>query len=106
MTTELYVGNLSSNTTEEELRTLFAPAGEITEVIVMLDPDTGRSKGFGFVGMKTFIEAKEAIERFNGHMLDNHKLAVKKSANVVEMPLKGASGGSLRNFRGGGRGRM
>ena len=106
MTTELYVGNLSSNTTEDEIRELFAPAGEITEVIVMLDPETGHSKGFGYVNMKTFIGAKDAIELVNGKMLDSHKLDVKKSGSLGGLPLKGSAGGSLRNFRGGGRGRM
>lgn len=106
MTTELYVGNLSHNTTEEEIRTMFEPAGEITEVTIMLDPETGRSKGFGFVQMKTFIAAKDAIARFDGQMLDNYKLTVKKSGQVLGLPLKGAAGGSLRSYRGGGRGRI
>ena len=52
MTTELHIGNLSRNTTEDEIRTMFEPAGEITEVIVMLDPDNGSSRGFGFVTFK------------------------------------------------------
>ncbi len=106
MTTELYVGNLSRNTTEDEIRALFEPAGEITEVIVMLDPDTGLSKGYGFVNMNTFAAAKEAINRFNGQMLDSHKLTVQKSTTIAGLPLMGASGGSLRNFRQGGRGRI
>lgn len=106
MTTELYIGNLSRNTTEDEIRTLFESAGEITEVIVMLDPDTGNSKGFGFINMKTFIGAQEAINRFNGQMLDNNKLTVQKSGKTFGVPLMGASGGSLRNYRQGGRGRI
>lgn len=106
MTTELYVGNLSHNTTEDEIRMMFEPAGEITEVTVMLDPETGRSKCFGFVQMKTFMGANDAIARFNGQMLDNHKLAVKKSGQVLGLPLKGTAGGSLRSYRSGGRGRI
>jgi len=106
MTTELYVGNLSHNTTEDEIRTMFEPAGEITDVTVMLDPDTGLSKGFGFVNMRTFLEAKEAINRFNGQMLDSHKLTVQKADKVLGLPLMGVSGGSLRNYRQGGRGRI
>ena len=106
MTTELYVGNLSRNTTEDEIREMFEPAGEITEVIVMLDADTGLSKGFGFVNMKTFIGAKDAITRFNGQMLDSHKLMVQKSIPSIGLPLMGVSGGSLRNYRQGGRGRI
>jgi RNA recognition motif-containing protein len=106
MTTELYVGNLSHNTTEDEIRTFFEAAGEITDVTVMLDPDTGLSKGYGFVNMKTFIEAKDAITRFNGQMLDSHKLTVQKATNSIGLPLMGVSGGSLRNYRQGGRGRI
>lgn len=106
MTTELYVGNLSHNTTEDELRALFETAGEIAEVTVMLDSETGRSKGFGFVQMKTFIEAKDAIARFDGQTLDNHKLSVKKSGQVLGLPLMSVSGGSLRSYRQGGRGRL
>jgi RNA recognition motif-containing protein len=106
MTTELYIGNLSRNTTEDEIRTMFEPAGEITEVIVMLDPDTGSSKGFGFVSMKTFITAQDAINRFNGQMLDGQKIAVKKADKTLGVQLMGASGGSLRNYRQGGRGRI
>ncbi len=106
MTTELYVGNLSRNTTEDEIRTMFEPAGEITEVTVMLDPDTGLSKGYGFVNMKTFIAAKDAITRFHGQMLDSHKLTVQKATSLVGLPLMGAAGGSLRNYRQGGRGRI
>jgi len=106
MTTELYVGNLSPNTTEDEIRALFEPAGELTEVIVMLDANTGLSKGYGFVNMKSFIAANEAIQRFNGQLLDNRKLDVQRSGKILEQPLMGVSGGSLRNYRQGGRGRM
>jgi RNA-binding protein 39 len=106
MTTELYIGNLSSNTTEDELRALFESVGEITEAIVMLDPDTGLSKGFGFVNLTTFATAQEAIRRFNGHALDRHELVVEKSNGIAGLPLMGVSGGSLRNYRQGGRGRI
>ena len=106
MTTELYVGNLSSNTTEDELRILFEPVGEITEVIVMLDPDTGLSQGYGYVNFTTITAAQEAIKRLNGHSLDRHKLVVQKSSGIPAHPLMGVSGGSLRNFRAGGRGRI
>lgn len=106
MTTELYVGNLSRNTTEDEIRALFEPAGELSEVIIMLDAVTGLSRGFGFVTMKNFIVAKDAIDRLNGHMLDGHKLLVKKAGEHFEPMRMGASGGSLRNYRQGGRGRI
>ncbi len=106
MTTELYVGNLSKKTTEDQIRTLFEDVGEITEVTVMLDEATGNSKGYGYVSMDTFIEAKTAIERFNGHSLDSHKLTVKHVGKQTEVLLKGSQGGSLRNQRQGGRGKI
>jgi RNA recognition motif-containing protein len=106
MTTELYVGNLSQNTTEDEIREMFEPAGEVTEVTVMLDPDTGRSKGYGYVNMKSFIAAQDAIKRFDGQMLDSHKLSVQKAGKIPAVPLIGISGGSLRSYRQGGRGRV
>ena len=68
---KLYVGNLSYHVTQEQLRELFAQAGEISEVTVITDRDTGRSKGFGFVEMTTEEAAKEAIKRFNGYTMDN-----------------------------------
>ena len=106
MTTELYVGNLSQNTTEDEISEMFEPAGEITDVTIMLDPDTGRSKGYGYVNMKSFIAAQDAIKRFDGQMLDSHKLMVRKAGKITTTPLMGVSGGSLRNYRQGGRGRV
>ena len=106
MTTELYVGNLSSNTTEDELRDLFEPVGQITEIIIILDPDTSLSQGYGYVNFETFAAAQEAIKRLNGHSLDRHKLVVQKSTGIPVPPLLGVSGGSLRNFRHGGRGRI
>ena len=66
MTKKLYVGNLPYTVTAEQIRALFEQAGDITDVTVITDRDTGRSKGFGFVEMSTEEEAKEAIRRFNG----------------------------------------
>ncbi len=106
MTTELYVGNLSQNTTEDEIRALFEPSGELTEVIIMVDSETGHSKGYGFVQMKNFIAAKEAVARLNGQLLDKHELVVKPAREHREPALLGVSGGSLRNHRQGGRGRI
>jgi cold-inducible RNA-binding protein len=106
MTTELYIGNLSPNTTEDEIRALFEPSGELTEVIIMVDEETGRSKGFGFVQMKNFIAAKEAIAGLNGQSLDKRELIVKLAGEHREPMLQGVSGGSLRNHRQGGRGRI
>lgn len=79
MAKKLYVGNLSYNTTETQIRELFAPLGEITEVNVIMDRDTGKSKGFAFVQMQEDNAANEAIRRFNGHSLENRALTVSEA---------------------------
>lgn len=105
MATKLYVGNLSYDTTEDQIRTLFAQAGEVGEITFITDRETGRSKGFGFVQMTTEEGAKEAIKRFNGHSLDNRALTVNEARPREER--SGGSGGGRRDFRsGGGRGRF
>jgi cold-inducible RNA-binding protein len=76
MDVKLYVGNLSYDTTEEDLRTLFAKAGEIASVSLITDRDSGRSKGFAFVEMKTQVEAEKAINMFNGSTLGDRELKV------------------------------
>ncbi|MBZ0281826.1 MAG: RNA-binding protein [Anaerolineae bacterium] len=79
MAKKLYVGNLSYDVTEAQIRELFAPLGEITEVSVIMDRDTGKSKGFAFVQMVEDNAANEAIRRFNGHSLDNRALTVSEA---------------------------
>ena len=76
MESKLYVGNLSYNVTEEQLRALFSQAGVIKEITLIMDRDTQRPKGFGFVEMATQVEAQKAIEMFNEHELDGRRLAV------------------------------
>jgi cold-inducible RNA-binding protein len=76
MESKLYVGNLSYNVTEEQLRELFGQAGTIKEVAMIMDRDTQRPKGFGFVEMTTQVEAQKAIEMFNEHELDGRRLMV------------------------------
>ena len=76
MDTKLYVGNLSYSVTEDELRTLFAQAGNVTSVAVIKDRDTGQSKGFAFVELSTQAEAQQAISRFNGQKLGERTLTV------------------------------
>ena len=63
---KLYVGNLSYQTTDQELETMFAQAGEVSDAVVIMDRDSGRSKGFGFVEMGDEASAQAAIDRFNG----------------------------------------
>ena len=76
MESKLYVGNLSYNVTEEQLRELFSQAGTIKEVALIMDRDTRRPKGFGFIEMTTQVEAQKAIELFNEHELDGRRLTV------------------------------
>jgi cold-inducible RNA-binding protein len=92
MGTKLYVGNLSYDTTQEAVRTLFEQVGEVTEVNLITDRDTGRPKGFGFVQMANDALAQEAIRRFNGFNVDNRALTVNEAR-----PREERSGG------GGGR---
>lgn len=94
MTKKLYVGNLSYNVTEEQVRELFSQAGEVDSVALITDRETGRAKGFGFVEMNTEEGSKEAIRRFNGYTLDNRNLTVNEAR-----PREERSGGG---YRGGG----
>lgn len=77
MEVKLYVGNLPRETSEEDLRTLFAQAGTVTSVALITDRDTGQSKGFAFVEMTTPAEAQQAIDMFNAYTLADHELKVK-----------------------------
>ena len=79
MAKKLYVGNLSYDSTETQLRALFAQVGEITEVNMITDRDTGRPKGFAFIQMAKDEDALSAIKRFNGHSLDNRALTVNEA---------------------------
>lgn len=76
METKLYVGNLSYDTTEDSVRTLFAKAGTVVSVDIIKDRDTGRTKGFAFVTMNSDEEAQNAIKILNEKMLDNRAIKV------------------------------
>lgn len=73
---KLYVGNLSYDTTSDQLRDLFAQAGTVVDAVVISDRQTGRSKGFGFVEMSSKEEMDKAIEMFNEKDLDGRNLRV------------------------------
>ena len=76
MSTNLYVGNLSFQTSTSQLEGLFADFGEVTSAQVITDRDTGRSRGFGFVEMKTSDQANSAISGLNGREIDGRALKV------------------------------
>ncbi len=76
MQAKLYVGNLSYNVSEEQLRELFGQAGEIKEVMLIMDRDTRRPKGFGFVEMISQEDAEKAIRMFNEQELDGRRMTV------------------------------
>jgi RNA recognition motif-containing protein len=90
---KLYVGNLSFNTSESQLRDLFAAHGEVTSASLVMDRDTGRPRGFGFVEFRDAAHAQAAIAALNGKNVDGRDLTVN------EAKPKAAGGGD----RGGGR---
>jgi RNA recognition motif-containing protein len=99
MEVKLYVGNLSYDTTEDDLRTLFAQAGAVASVALIKDRDTNRSKGFAFIEMTTQVEAQKAITMFNSYSLHNRDLTVN-----LARPREERRGFDNRGGGGGGRG--
>jgi cold-inducible RNA-binding protein len=99
MSSKLFVGNLSFNTTENDLNDAFAAHGTVTETNLMMDRTTGRPRGFGFVTMGSAEEAQKAIEALNGKDMDGRALTV----NVAK-PREERSGGGRREYSGGGGG--
>ena len=97
---KLYVGGLSYDTAEETLKQTFAAAGTVESAKVIMDRDSGRSKGFGFVEMSTNEEAAKAIEMFNGKDLDGRSLTVNEAKPMV--PRDNRSGGGGGGYGGGG----
>jgi len=102
MNKKLYVGNLSYNTTEDDLRAFFETAGQVASVAVIMDRETGRSKGFGFVEMATEEAAQKAIEALNGKELGRRNITVAEARPPRER--EGGFGGGGRSSGGGGRG--
>ena len=104
MDSKLYVGNMPYTTTEDELRTLFGQAGNVTSVAVIKDRDTGQSKGFGFVEMGSQADAQKAIGMFNGHRMGDRTLTVNVARPREERGGGGGFGGGFGDRRGGGGG--
>ena len=110
MGNKLYVGNLSYNVRDEDLQQAFAQYGGVSSAKVMMDRDTGRSKGFGFVEMGSDAEAQAAINGMNGQSLDGRAIVVNEARPREERPGGfggggGRPGGGGGGFGGGGGGR-
>lgn len=98
MEVKLYVGNLSFSTTEDELRSLFEQSGKVTDVAIIKDRETHRSKGFAFVTMSSQEEADKAIQATNGLSFGNRELKV----NPARPREEGDRQGSFNPQRSGG----
>jgi len=96
MTQKLYVGNLSYNTSESALRTLFAEYGEIESVNVITDRETGRPKGFAFVEMATEQAAQAAISGLNGKSVDDREIKVDRAKPQADRRPDNRGGGRSR----------
>jgi RNA recognition motif-containing protein len=102
MGNKLYVGNLSYNIRDEDLQQAFAQYGSVSSAKVMMDRDTGRSKGFGFVEMGSDAEAQSAINGMNGQALDGRAIVVNEARPREERPGGFGGGGGGRPSGGGG----
>lgn len=98
MSNRLYVGNLSFNTDEGTLQNAFAAFGEVTEVKVIVDRETGRSRGFAFVTMSDANSARKAVAQMDGSMVDGRALRVNEAEERQQR-----SGGGGRHGGGGSR---
>jgi cold-inducible RNA-binding protein len=96
----IFVGNLSFNTTEDELRQLFAAYGQVERVSILTDRDTGRSRGFGFVEMSSDEDGEKAISGLNGSQLGGRKLNINEARPKGDGPGGGGGGGRDRGGRG------
>jgi RNA recognition motif-containing protein len=100
----IFVGNLSYNTTEQEVRAMFEAYGAVDRVSIITDRDTGRAKGFGFVEMPSNDEANTAINELNGRELDGRAINVNEARPREERGGGGGYGGGGGNRRPGGGG--
>jgi RNA recognition motif-containing protein len=107
---KIYVGNLSFKTDESALRAAFEAHGEVSSASIVMDRETGRSRGFGFVEMPNDEQAKAAINAMNGQNLDGRDLTVNEAKPREPRPGggfgggRGGGGGGGRGGFGGGRG--
>jgi cold-inducible RNA-binding protein len=100
MNTKLFVGNLSYNTTENQLQDMFAAHGNVIEVDVIMDKFTGRPRGFAFVTMENKEGADAAIQALNGKSIDGRAITVNEARPREDRPRGGGGGGGYRGDRG------
>ncbi len=105
MNTKLFVGNLSFNTTENDLQDAFAAHGTVLEANLMTDRVSGRPRGFAFVTMGSPEEAQKAVDALNGSTLDGRNLTVNEARPKTERSSGGGGFGSGRRERSGSRDR-
>jgi RNA recognition motif-containing protein len=106
MSTKLYVGNLSFNTSTQDLETMFGEIGTVQSANIIEDRETGRSRGFAFVEMSSKEEAQNAISQLNGKEIDGRSLTVNEAKPREERSGSGGgrNGGGNRGGYAGGRG--
>jgi cold-inducible RNA-binding protein len=104
MSMKLYVGNLSFQTSSEDLQELFSQAGTVESASVIEDRETGRSRGFGFVEMASNEEGQAAIQQFNGKEVNGRALNVNEAKPREDRGGRGGGGGGGRGGYGGNRG--
>lgn len=104
MSTKLYVGNISFNTSNQDLIDLFSSAGTVSSANIIEDRETGRSRGFGFVEMSSPAEAQEAISTLNGKEIDGRTLKVNEAKPQNNDRGGRGGGGGRGNYGGGGGG--
>jgi cold-inducible RNA-binding protein len=104
MSAKVFVGNLDFNTTKDEVQSLFSQIGEIKDVFLPMDRESGRPRGFAFVEFASDEDAAKAIEKFNGHELGGRALRVNAAEDRPRTGGPGGGGGRGRSFGGGGGG--
>jgi RNA recognition motif-containing protein len=102
---KLYVGNLAYSMSDSELQQIFEPHGSVQSAQVIMDRDTGRSKGFGFVEMGSDAEAQAAIAALNGAEVEGRTLTVNEARPKTDTRGGGGGGGGRGGYGGGGGGR-
>ena len=105
MATKLYVGNLSFDTTENDLRRLFEPFGTVSSCNLIMDKMTDKSRGFAFVELSSPAEATKAIAEMNGKEVGGRALTVNEAKPREDRPRGGGGGGFGGGYGGGGGGR-